>query len=935
MPTALLSYRIVPIAMPIKNFISVFVPTLVAMFYICTMMNPATAAATSSCDGPCRCEGRVVTCDNAAFTSVPNDLPADLKTLRITRSRLTTIDGIDVYKHITELTLIANDIRALSERSFQNNIHLESVNLKQNQLQMFDTSVLSGLPNLRDLDLSFNEINRIEIGSSSTGWPVGNQIRRLKLRGNKLETIESSFLNGLRHVEYIDLSANVIATIHNRTFTSSSLIEVDLSANRLKALPAHFFDNRNRIEKLNLSENELSELPYTAFSNLNALKELNLDRNKLECLNPRVFENLSGLEELRLSYNRFREIPPAVFQKNSHLQILVLSNLPNLTRIQGNSFEGLGKLRALNLSRNRKLRLLHEDLFQALTSIESLSLEFNNHSSLYYESFQPILARSVRLSIHDNPLRCNCAVRWIRDRATNTSTAFTLPLVDQIRCQSPESLRNRRVADIPPENLTCVAANVTSHTPDTFFKIGKSAVLKCSVTGRPRPLIEWRTPRGQIFRHDDYLTNAENSRVSHFDIQSHEYHEDHYWHESEFYSRNTTNDRVKILSNGNLFIDYVLRSDAGQYTCTAKNPGGNATVAIDVKLNYLVIKDITIASLIVGFSSAGVFFGLGILIGIVRFVRRKCSENERRRKSMRNILDTLDQYKSLQFDKLDKMRDNYGTQVSKIKENCIVQMDRMRENYCTQIAKIRDNCASQMDKLRENYNNQMSRIKDYSSHQIDKIRENYNNQMIKIRDYGANQLEKLRETYKLQHQHLIKILETMNMDNCRGVMETECLPNEQLFIDANFSSILDASAKRLSRDSISDSEFVTACSDSDGISLDLLTVEPEFPPETISMHDLETERDPELERTNVESHDDDDPIDSATDVRPVDEFNIDVSGSESEDETTRRCNNDSSEDSDSTPTLSVTSPQIHIVPKNINSPSADDERESIDEFDIV
>ena len=96
---------------------------------------------------------------------------------------------------------------------------------------------------------------------------------------------------------------------------------------------------------------------------------------------------------------------------------------------------------------------------------------------------------------------------------------------------------------------------------------------------------------------------------------------------------------------------------------------------------------------------------------------------------------------------------------------------------------MRRGCSHQVDKVRENHQSRLSALRDYTCNQVVQIRDCANNQIIRIRDYGSSQLEGLRETLKLQQQHIIKLLDTVNLDNCRSIIESECLHTESMILN--------------------------------------------------------------------------------------------------------------------------------------------------------
>lgn len=199
----------------------------------------------------------------------------------------------------------------------------------------------------------------------------------------------------------------------------------------------------------------------------------------------------------------------------------------------------------------------------------------------------------------------------------------------------------------------------------------------------------------------------------------------------------------------------------------------------------------------------------------MRYLAYLCSRKERRkRKSIRAVLESIQDYKCAQFDRFSAYRTAKMGQLSAFKSAKIEQLsafrdarvdrlrtykqatvasilthiERMREHYAAQTARIKDNCAQQAERLRDRYTARRGRFNDYRSHQVDKMRENYASQAARIREYGLVQMSRLREQYKTQQQHVLKLVELLDVGSCvSGVIEAECMKAESMIFDADIA----------------------------------------------------------------------------------------------------------------------------------------------------
>jgi hypothetical protein len=265
------------------------------------------------------------------------------------------------------------------------------------------------------------------------------------------------------------------------------------------------------------------------------------------------------------------------------------------------------------------------------------------------------------------------------------------------------------------------------------------------------------------------------------------FHKHHDWHSDTGYASDLAYhpEHVVLLSDGSLLVDYVLRSDAGPYTCTVHNSQYRAEAKLTVTLDYNILFEVKVMSLVVGMVCAATFFALNAVYVIIMWVARKLV-NKRRRERINKILVSIDDYRATQ---ISRIRANYSNQIGRIRDHYHVQSTKLRDNYNTQlkrVQRVKRGCSNQVERIRDNYHTRMAHLKDYTSHQIQQIRDATNNQVVRIRDYGSLQMERLRETYKHQSKHVMKVMESMNLDNCRNVMEAECMRTDSMMLDINF-----------------------------------------------------------------------------------------------------------------------------------------------------
>ncbi|XP_022601207.1 lumican-like [Seriola dumerili] len=190
------------------------------------------------------------------LSSVPSELPAGLKQLR----------------------LAYNQISSISPGAFQNLHNLTVLLLQGNRLQTITKGDLKGVVSLNLLDLRENLF-------SSVPRHLPPSVQQLYLSNNSLSGLDNDSFVGFFNLKYLRLRRCGLQSsgIQPQVFNLSSLVELDLSYNKLTTIPTV----PTTLQYLYLEANEIQEFNVTSFCrevgplSYSRMKILRLDGNKM------------------------------------------------------------------------------------------------------------------------------------------------------------------------------------------------------------------------------------------------------------------------------------------------------------------------------------------------------------------------------------------------------------------------------------------------------------------------------------------------------------------------------------------------------------------------------------------------------------------------------------------------------------------------------
>ncbi|XP_052794228.1 leucine-rich repeat neuronal protein 1-like [Mya arenaria] len=774
-----------------------------------------THAVSGACLATCDCHvtnnRSYVTCTDQSLNGLPKEWNMTAFSVDLQKNQISRL--ADVFHVLTDVEVVdlsSNNIQFVISVDFKLNRLLRTLNISNNNISFLGDNAFINIPKLQVLSLENNTLTTTLLTSAIFNGLA--DLRVLNLRRNALTSLPSDVFNPLSSLETLYLGYNHIKTITAASFLNvPKLTALYISHNLITNFNgSDIFSSSNVLQTLDLSHNKIEML-----SNLTLpfVQHFDVSGNRLTDINNELFQDMKNLTVLNMNKNLLASIELPVFSKLHQLDLLSMSDQPDLKYLGHQTFKGLGNVHTLVLSHNPNLSFIHTELFNELATVSIIDLSFNNIKQLHNDTFSEN-SELVSLDLQGNSFTCDCSIDWILEDLQSNASIILYP--EHLQCTMPTSGLSEPMLNLDIDSITCSSVIIVNYSSEASLQIGQSAILKCEAISDPSPEIIWITPRNNVLSYHDFHPFITLDNSTPFNYLVYNSSQDVQEKRSYYSVGESEQGRVLILQDGSLYIDYVLRSDAGNYKCIAKNPRNSTEVTIAVSLDYAVMKAVYVWSLVVGFSSAGSFFLLNLIYSLTLAAIRRCI-SQRRRERIAHAVETMDQYRAHQ---LNRIKENYTNQVGRIRDQYNYQLGRLREHQQHQMermGRMRDGASQRMDKLRENYNNQLGKLKDYSSNQLVQLREKYNSQVDKIKDYGSVKLDRIHEKYKLKQQHVIKMLEMMNLDSCRTVLDSECIRAESMILqsdgfpnDISLQSPIDSM-------SISDSEYLTATSSESSI----------------------------------------------------------------------------------------------------------------------
>ncbi|XP_041944092.1 leucine-rich repeat neuronal protein 1 [Alosa sapidissima] len=470
-------------------------------------------------------EAITVDCNDLRLTRIPGNLSSDTQVLLLQSNYISrTSEELEQLYNLTELDLSQNNFSNIRDVGLTNMSQLTTLHLEENQIVEMPDFCLQDLTNLQELYINHNQITTI----SPSAFSGLHNLLRLHLNSNKLKAIDSRWFESTPNLEILMIGENPVIGILDMNFKPLvNLRSLVLAGMDLTDVPGNAFVGLGNLESLSFYDNKLVRVPQNALQKLPNLKFLDLNKNPVHKIQEGDFKNMLRLKELGIN------------------------NMAELVSIDRYALDYLPELTKLEATNNPKFSYVNRQAFRDVPSLESLMLNNNALNSLYQATVES-LPNLREISIHSNPLRCDCVIQWMT--SNKTSIRFMEPL--SMFCAMPPEFRGQHVREVLLHDSPEQCLPMMSH--DTFpnhlnLDIGMTVDLDCRAMAEPEPEIYWVTPLGNKVMMD------------------------------------TVSEKYRLNNQGTLRISNIQVEDSGHYTCVAQNVEGKDTRVTALRVNGTLI----------------------------------------------------------------------------------------------------------------------------------------------------------------------------------------------------------------------------------------------------------------------------------------------------------------------------------------------------------
>ena len=407
-------------------------------------------------------------------------------------------------KSLRKLDLSGNALN-LQASSFSDLPLVSQLFIDDCRLLVMKPEYFNGMDSLRVLSMKSNYM--YDFNSNYSMWKVDLHV--INLSDNLLTTIHPPAFTGLRNLttlllmefqsdpwiaidltnlEQLDISGSIIHSLNLYTPSLKHFICRSVGASIFPFMPGETFEYATSLTEIYMNQAEVNTLvlwnfdrQQSLFHGLKNLQLLVLSQNYLFFLFFGLFEGLISLEEIDLAENQIKTIANDTFTGLTSLHTLNLRG-NELVSLAQDVLAHTKNLMNLYLDSNG-LDYLDDDLFAGLSVLSNLSLAGNKLSGFNESTFDTIRSSLEMFDISGNPLVCNCGIRWLVEKMRGQLIRERQTICSSVSA-TLEPLRGKSLDLFSPEELCDHYDNIGRICMIIFLSVGLAVVFLLVYTNR-------------------------------------------------------------------------------------------------------------------------------------------------------------------------------------------------------------------------------------------------------------------------------------------------------------------------------------------------------------------------------------------------------------------------------------------------------------------
>ncbi|KAK6182872.1 hypothetical protein SNE40_010458 [Patella caerulea] len=375
-----------------------------------------------------------------------------LTTLRLVDNLFTTFpsEAIHTLTNLQYLTVTGNSISAIPSYFFERIRNIKYFDVSRNDISLLEEDCFIHVTStLQTLILNSNPLSTAANLSRVSDI---NSLLALRIQHVGLREIPSNpeFLRNKNQLKYLYLNGNQILRLNGNEFVSvaHNLVQLDLSGNQISSIDSNTFSGMSKLTHLQLEDQTTAgKLILPSFLSLTSLQKLDLQLTKLDT--DKAWEQIKHLTNL----------------KSLNLDSTGLNNIADLV------FRDITNLSSLSLSQNNITNVTQEMFVGLRDSLDTLYLDDNKIQTIHQCTFDNF-SRKITLSLQNNPLHCDCHLKWLKEKITNQNISFVSSLE---KCSSPSRNANKYFTSVSETDFVCYFHTTEPICPNYYLSTTSAA----------------------------------------------------------------------------------------------------------------------------------------------------------------------------------------------------------------------------------------------------------------------------------------------------------------------------------------------------------------------------------------------------------------------------------------------------------------------------